>query len=133
MVIEADSSGAQVGSSFSYATARDWARLGQFWLQDGVWDGQRLLPEGWMRWSTTPAPAAPHGEYGAQFWLNAGRNGEHRPFSALPPNMFYASGFNGQSVSVFPDQEIVVVRLGFTTDDSWSSGEFLGRVLAALQ
>ena len=46
--------------------------------------------------------------------------------------MFYASGFNGQSVSVFPDQDIVVVRLGFTTDDSWNSGEFLGRVLAAL-
>jgi CubicO group peptidase (beta-lactamase class C family) len=132
MVIEADSSGAQVGSSFSYATARDWARLGQFWLQEGVWEGARLLPEGWMQWSTTPAPAAPHGEYGAQFWLNAGQNGENRPFSALPPNMFYASGFNGQSVSVFPDQEIVVVRLGFTTDDSWSSGEFLGRVLAAL-
>lgn len=133
MVIEADSSGAQVGSSFSYATARDWAKLGQFWLQDGVWDGERLLPPGWMVWSTAPAPAAPHGEYGAQFWLNAGRNGAHKPFPALPPNMFYASGFNGQSVSVFPDQEIVVVRLGFTTDDSWDGGEFLERVLAVLE
>jgi CubicO group peptidase (beta-lactamase class C family) len=132
MVIEADSSGAQVGSSFSYATARDWARLGQFWLQDGVWDGERLLPVGWMQWSTTPTPAAPNGEYGAQFWLNAGRHGEYKPFPELPPNMFYASGFNGQSVSVFPDQEIVVVRLGFTTDDSWDGGEFLERVLSVL-
>lgn len=85
-----------------------------------------------MEWSTTPAPAAPHGEYGAQFWLNAGRHGEHAPFAALPRNMFYASGFNGQSVSVFPDREIVVVRLGFTTDDSWNSEEFLVQVLAAL-
>lgn len=132
MVIEVDASGAQVGSSFSYASARDWARLGQFWLQDGVWEGQRLLPEGWMEWSTTPAAAAPRGEYGAQFWLNAGRHGEHAPFAALPRNMFYASGFNGQSVSVFPDREIVVVRLGFTTDDSWNSEEFLVQVLAAL-
>jgi len=132
MVIETDASGAQVGSSFSYATARDWARLGQFWLQDGVWEGQRLLPEGWIGWSTTPSAAAPHGEYGAQFWLNAGRNGQDRPFPALPENMFYASGFNGQIVAVFPTQRVVVARLGFTTDDSWNNAEFLEDVLAAL-
>jgi len=132
MVIETDASGVQVGSSFSYATARDWARLGQFWLQDGVWEGQRLLPEGWMDWSTTPAPAAPNGEYGAQFWLNAGRSSRDRPFPALPEDMFYASGFNGQMVAVFPEQQIVVARLGFTTDDSWNSAEFLEGVLAAL-
>jgi CubicO group peptidase (beta-lactamase class C family) len=132
MVIETDASGAQVGSSFSYATARDWARLGQFWLQDGVWNGERLLPAGWMDWSTKPAPAAPHGEYGAQFWLNAGKDGEHHAFPGLPPNVFFANGFNDQIVAVFPDQEIVVVRLGFTTDNSWNNTEFLGRVLTVL-
>lgn len=132
MVIETDASGAQVGSSFSYATARDWARLGQFWLQGGVWNGNRLLPAGWMEWSTTPAPAAPHGEYGAQFWLNAGKDGEHHAFPGLPPNAFFANGFNDQIVAVFPDQEIVVARLGFTTDDSWNNTEFLGRVLAEM-
>ena len=132
MVIEPDASGALVGSSFSYATARDWARLGQFWLQDGIWNGERLLPEGWLEWSTTPAPAAQKGQYGAQFWLNAGRNGQHRNFPGLPSNMFFAHGFNSQIVAVFPDEELVVVRLGFTTDDSWSDTEFLSGVLAAL-
>jgi CubicO group peptidase (beta-lactamase class C family) len=133
MVLETDASGAQVGSSFSYATARDWARLGQFWLQDGVWNGERLLPAGWLEWSTQPAPAAPHGEYGAHFWLNAGRDGAHQPMPGLPDNLFYASGFNGQIVAVFPEQEVVVVRLGFTTDDSWRNAEFLREVLASLE
>jgi CubicO group peptidase (beta-lactamase class C family) len=132
MVVETDASGAMVGSSFSYATARDWARLGQFWLQDGVWEGRRILPEGWMSWSTRPAPAAPHGEYGAQFWLNAGRDGQHKSFPDLPSNLFFANGFNDQTVAVFPDEEIVAVRLGFTTDGSWQLGEFLGGVYAAL-
>lgn len=132
MVIEPDASGTPVGSSFTYATARDWARLGQFWLQDGTWDGQRILPEGWMEWSASPAPAAPRGEYGAQFWLDAGRDGQHRSWPDLPGNLFIANGFNGQSVVVFPDQEIVVVRLGLTTDDSFSLGDLLHGVFAAL-
>lgn len=133
MVVETDSSGAPVGSSFSYATARDWARLGQFWLQDGVWDGQRILPEGWMEWSISPAPAAPRGEYGAQFWLNAGIKGEQKSFPELPSNLYFANGFNDQTVAIFPDQEIVAVRLGFTTDGSWSLGEFLRGVYEALE
>lgn len=132
LVLEPDASGAPVGSSFSYATARDWARLGQFWLQDGVWQGQRLLPAGWMQWSTEAAPAAPNGEYGAQFWLNRGVPGKDRPSPELPETMFMANGFNGQAVVVFPEQDLVVVRLGFTTDDSWDLDAFLLQVMAAL-
>jgi CubicO group peptidase (beta-lactamase class C family) len=132
MVIEPDASGAQVGSSFSYATARDWARLGQFWLQDGMWRGERLLPEGWMDWSTVAAPAATEGQYGAQFWLNRDVGGKGRPSPELPESMFMANGFNGQSIVVFPNQNIVVVRLGFTTDNSWDLNAFLVDVLAAL-
>lgn len=132
LVLEPDASGAPVGSSFSYATARDWARLGQFWLQDGVWQDQRLLPEGWMQWSTQAASAAPNGEYGAQFWLNRGVNGVGRPSPDLPETMFMANGFNGQSVVVFPEQDLVVVRLGFTTDNSWNLDAFLLNVLEAL-
>jgi CubicO group peptidase (beta-lactamase class C family) len=132
MVLEPDASGSPVGSSFSYATARDWARLGQFWLQDGQWNGQRLLPQGWMQWSTSPAPAAEMGQYGAQFWLNAGVDGEHRSFPDLPASMYFAHGFNSQIVAVFPEQELVVVRLGFTTDESWDDNAFLSSVLTAL-
>lgn len=72
LVIEPDASGTFVGSSFSYATARDWARVGMLFLNDGIWNGERILPEGWVQYSVTPAKAAPLGEYGAQVWLNAG-------------------------------------------------------------
>ena len=132
MVLEPDSSGSPVGSSFSFATARDWARLGQFWLQDGQWEGKRLLPEGWMQWSVSPAPAADKGQYGAQFWLNAGIHGEDRRYPEIPTSMYAALGYSGQVVAVFPEQEVVVVRLGFTTDDSWDNNVFLAAVLAAL-
>ena len=132
MVLEPDASGSPVGSSFSYATARDWARLGQFWLQDGQWNGQQLLPQDWMQWSTTPAPAAAMGQYGAQFWLNAGQDGGHRAFPDLPASMYFAHGFNSQIVAVFPQQRVVVVRLGFTTDDSWDDNAFLAAILAVL-
>ena len=72
-VMEPDAAGDFVGSSFMFATARDWARFGQLYLQDGVWDGRRILPEGWVAFSVTPAPAAPGGVYGAHFWLRLGR------------------------------------------------------------
>ncbi len=133
MVIEFDSSDSPVGSSFSYATARDWARLGQFWLQEGRWNGRPLLPEGWIRWSVTPAPAANRGQYGAQFWLNAGIEGARRSYPDLPASTFYAHGYSGQIVAVFPEQGVVVVRLGFTTDGSWDDNRFLAAILAALQ
>ena len=71
-VMEADPSGTFVGSSYTFATPRDWARFGLLFLQDGVWNGKRILPEGWVTYTTTPAAKAPKGEYGAMFWLNAG-------------------------------------------------------------
>ena len=132
MVLEPDASGSPVGSSFSYATARDWARMGEFWLQEGLWNGEMLLPKEWIRWSTSPAPAALMGQYGAQFWLNAGVEGEHLALPDLPPSMYFAHGFNSQIVAVFPEQEVVVARLGFTTDDSWDDNAFLAAILAAL-
>ena len=64
--MEADASGTLVGSSFMYSTPRDWARFGQFLMQDGVWNDQRILPEGWVDYMTTPTPAAHQGQYGAQ-------------------------------------------------------------------
>ena len=65
---EPDPSGTFVGSSYVFATARDWAQFGLLYLQDGVWDGERLFPEGWVAYTTTPTPQAPQGEYGAMFW-----------------------------------------------------------------
>jgi len=135
-VWERDASGTFVGSSYLYATARDFARFGLLCANDGVWMGERILPEGWMKYSTTPAPAAPKGEYGALFWLNAGAPGkpETRPYPKLPADAFFALGFQGQTIAVLPSQKLVVVRLGMTYDDDWGGmNVFLPEILAAIK
>ena len=71
-VIEPDASGTFIGSSFCYATARDWARFGLLYLNNGKSNGEQILPEDWVRRTTTPSDAAEQGEYGFQWWLNAG-------------------------------------------------------------
>jgi CubicO group peptidase (beta-lactamase class C family) len=113
-VLEPDAAGTFVGSSFMYASARDWARFGMLFLQDGVWDGERVLPEGWVEYSTTPAPAASRGRYGAHWWLNAGEAGDpsRRPWPDLPADIYWASGYQGQHVVVVPSLDLVIVRLG---------------------
>jgi CubicO group peptidase (beta-lactamase class C family) len=142
-VLETDASGTFVGSSFLYATARDWARFGLLYLHDGVVQpgsppaspsGTRLLPEGWVDFARRPAPAAPKGQYGAQWWLNPGARPEDRVMPSLPPDLFYAQGFQEQSVVVVPSRGAVIVRLGLTNDESaWNLEAFVAEVLAALQ
>jgi len=127
-VLETDPSGTFVGSSFLYASARDWARLGLLLLQDGRWRGEQVLPAGWSAWLRQPAPAAPHGRYGAHLWLNAGTGpeGADRPYPGLPRDLCYFAGFQGQRVYVLPSRELVVVRLGLTKDESvWSEPDIL--------
>jgi CubicO group peptidase (beta-lactamase class C family) len=116
---EPDASGSFVGSSYAYMTARDWARFGELFRRDGVWEGRRQLPEGWLRYATTPTPAAPHGEYGAHWWLNAGPPGDPaaRPWPAIPAEVYAARGHSGQWVAVVPSARLVVVRLGLTVPD----------------
>jgi len=109
MVAEPDASGVQVGSSYAYMTARDWQRVGQFWL-DAWHNRSDLLPSGWQKDSSEPRPSDARGRYGRGFWLNT----DGVSFPGLPDNLFYASGNAGQSVVVFPDEELVVVRLAFT-------------------
>ena len=133
-VVEADSSGSFVGSSYMFATARDWARFGLFIKNDGVWKGERILPEGWVAYSTTPTPKAPMGKYGAQFWLNAGdkENPTNRTYPSLPADLAYLSGFNDQVVAIIPSKDLVVVRLGVTHDNSWSNETFVKNVIDAI-
>ncbi len=115
-LLEPDASGTFVGSSCGYGSARDWARFGLLYLNDGVWNGERILPEGWVKYSSTPVPAAPIGQYGAQFWLNAGAkdNYEKSYHPGIPHDEFGAEGFEEQSVFIIPSQKLVVVRLGIS-------------------
>jgi CubicO group peptidase (beta-lactamase class C family) len=116
-VLETDAAGTFVGSSYLYATARDWARFGQFLLQDGVWKGEAILPEGFAAWMRQPAPAS-SGAYGrGQLWLR-GPSGTREEDAALgiPGDAFWANGHDGQTVTVIPSRKLVVVRMGLTPD-----------------
>ena len=116
--IEPDERGTLVGSSYMYATARDWARYGQFLLQDGVWQGEELLPPGYVAMMATPVEAS-HGQYGmGQTWLwgsDAVTPGVN-PDAAfgIPPDTFWMSGHDGQSVCIIKSRQLVIVRLGLT-------------------
>ncbi len=134
-ILEPDASGTFVGSSYIFATARDWARFGLLYLQDGVWNGERILPEGWVAYTTTPTPPAPKGEYGAMFWLNAGAPGDpsDRRWPDAPRDAYAAEGFQEQKVIIIPSRDTVLVRFGATTDRStWNTSRFIHDVLAAL-
>ena len=107
-VFEQDMSGTPVGSSYLYATAMDFARFGQMYLEDGCVGGERILPEGWVDYTRTPA-ANSEERYGAFFWLN--RNGK---FPDVPGDMYYCDGFNGQDIFIFPSHQLVIVILGYS-------------------
>ncbi|RPH49300.1 MAG: class C beta-lactamase-related serine hydrolase [Desulfobacteraceae bacterium] len=134
-VPEPDPSGTYVGSSYTFATPRDWARFGQLYLQDGVWNGERILPEGWIAYTTTPTSGAPIGEYGALFWLNVGQASDHgkRRWPSSPADAYSADGFQEQKVIIIPSKKLVLVRFGATTfRKAWNTDVFIADVLAAL-
>lgn len=133
--LEADASGTFVASSYLFATARDWARLGLLMAQDGVWDGRRILPEGWVGFLTTLAPQSPQGRYGAHWWLKLSKElgGQTAAAARLPPDAFHALGHEGQCLTVIPSRGLVVVRLGLSIDVSaWDHAAFLDALLTAL-
>jgi CubicO group peptidase (beta-lactamase class C family) len=105
-VLEPDPWGNFLLSGYDYGTARNWARLGLLYLRDGVWNGRRLLPEGWTRFVSTPAPAWPRPEYGGQFWING------RGQWNLPRDAYFMSGAGGQHTFIVPSHDLVVVRMG---------------------
>src|SRR5215475_13622149 len=107
-VLETDPYGNFILSGYAYGTARNWARLGLLYLQDGMWQGHRLLPEGWATFVSTPAPAWGQ-RYGGFFWLH-----RTRAFD-LPEDAYYALGAGGQIMLVVPSRALVVVRLGYST------------------
>ncbi len=115
-VLEADEHGTFVGSSYLYATARDWARFGQFLLQGGVWNGKDILPTGFVDWMREPAPASK--VYGRGLLWIEGPGDERRPGAGiaqgLPKDTYWMEGHDGQTVAIIPSEQLVVVRLGLT-------------------
>jgi CubicO group peptidase (beta-lactamase class C family) len=131
--LETDWNGDFVLSSQVWTTARDLARLGLLYLNDGVWEGERILPEGWADYVATPAPAQPQdrrpGEnrpgYGAQFWLYGERHG-------LPEGSYAARGNRGQYLMIIPAHGVLVVRRGFDDGGGFDLKRFSADILAAI-
>jgi len=119
---EFDARGTMIGGSIMHATARDYARFGEFLRNHGVVNGQRLLPESWMDFMLTPSPT--DGGYGGHIWLNRARPAGSDP--ALwpdrgPNDLFACIGHQGQYIIVSPSQRVTIVRLGITRDDQFPS------------
>ena len=126
-------SGEFIGGAFVHATARDWARFGYLYLRDGVWDGQRLLPEGWVDFSRTASPAENNSVHGAHFWVNHTPHGEQWPLlPGAPESTFAADGAYFQMVAIVPTKDLVAVRLGETQSTPYPAvKEIFGRTVAS--
>ena len=111
-VLETDPYGNFLLQGYELAPARDWLRLGLLYQQDGTWNGQRLLPEGWSNFVRTPAPAWSEPIYGGMFWLNRTRQWP------VPEDAYYMAGAGGQYTIIIPTHELVVVRLGHYKGDT---------------
>jgi len=128
-VLETDIHGNFILTGYDYGTARNWARLGLLYLRDGVWQGTRLLPEGWAGLVSRPAPAWPRPEYGGLFWVNGAGDYE------LPRSAYSMAGAGEQRVFVVPSHDLVVVRLGHRRGEErakTSLNEALRLLMAAL-
>ncbi len=127
MVIETDLAGNYVGSSYSWATARDWAKFGLLYLHHGNWNGEQLLNESWVKYAATPTNGS-NGQYGAHFWLNAGGK-----YPNVPKDLFSCNGYQGQYIFIIPSKDLVVVRFGLAENPDFDVDTFLKEVLGAIQ
>jgi CubicO group peptidase (beta-lactamase class C family) len=126
---EVDWNGDFLMSGDMWSTVRDMARFGLFYTEDGVWSGERILPEGWANYVATPAPAQPAyadgRAYGAQFWLFG-------PKQRLPEGCYSPAGARGQYAMIVPQHGLVVVRRGFDLEPGFNIARFTRHVIAAL-
>lgn len=132
MIVEPDASGTYVGSSYCYATARDYARFGLLYYNNGIWNGKQLLAEDWVKQTIQPSAADKQKHYGFQFWLNGFTKEDvgKRLYPDVPADMFFADGYGGQYIYIIPSKHLVVVRLGLHNIDE---NKFLKEVIAAIK
>ena len=126
MIVEADLSGNYVGSSYAWATPRDWAKFGLLYLHDGNWNGDQIFDSAWVDYVTTPTETS-NGEYGGHFWLNAGGI-----YPNAPKEMYSANGFQGQRVFIIPSKDLVIVRMGLAGDEYFDFNQFLQDIIESI-
>ncbi|CAM3608505.1 serine hydrolase domain-containing protein [Zobellia roscoffensis] len=127
MLIETDMKGNFVGSSYAWATTRDWAKFGLLYLNKGNWNGEQLFDESWVDYVSEPTLHS-DGTYGGHFWLNA--NGK---YPDVPRDLYSANGYQGQRVFIIPSKDLVVVRTGLAEAPDFDINLFLKNILAAIK
>jgi CubicO group peptidase (beta-lactamase class C family) len=125
MLVETDMTGNYVGSSYAWATTRDWSKLGLLYLHKGNWNGEQLFDKSWAKYVSTPTNTS-NGKYGAHFWLNADGF-----YPDAPRDMYSCNGFQGQKVFIIPSQDLVIVRMGLTGDSDFDFNELLRGILGS--
>ncbi len=126
MILEADLKGNYVASSYGWATARDWSKLGLLYLKNGNWNGEQIFSKDWVSYATTPTPSS-NGLYGAGIWLNTSKE-----LPDVPENVYRFTGFQGQYVVMLPDHDMVIVRLGLVKDQA-SINDLVSGVIASIK
>lgn len=129
-ILEPDESGTFIGSSFMLASARDWAKFGQLYLDGGVVGDQRLFAAEWVDYVTRHTKAAKGTGYGAGFWINRNNQGVINP--ALPADTFRADGFQGQHIYMIASRDLVVVRLGAASVGT-GTAQLVAQIIAAMK
>ncbi|KAB7530707.1 serine hydrolase [Flagellimonas olearia] len=126
MILEADIDGNYVGSSYAWASTRDWARFGQLYLDRGKWNGEQIFSPEWVDYITTPTIHS-DGTYGAHFWLNA-----EGKYPDVPKDLFSCNGYQGQYVFVIPSKDLVVVRTGLAEEPEFDVNGVLSNIVKAV-
>lgn len=126
MVLETDESGNYIGSSYGYATPRDWAKFGLLYLNEGNWYGEQIVDTSWVNFTRQPAEHS-GGMYGAHFW----HNHNHSAYRDVPIDLYSCNGFEGQYVYIIPSRDLVVVRMGLNQGAEYNANSFLRDVIKA--
>ena len=126
-IFETDAAGNFAGSSYLYATMRDYVRFGLLYLNKGNWLGNQILPEGWTNYAAKPANGS-GGKYGSFFWLN-----QSGSFPNVPRDLFMRQGHDGQAIYIIPSLQLVVVRTGFSKKEDFDFQKFLAEIVTAVK
>ena len=126
MIVETDMAGNYVGSSYSWATTRDWAKFGLLYLHKGNWNGEQLFDESWAKYVATPTNGS-NGDYGGHFWLNASGF-----YPDAPRDLYSANGYQGQRVFILPSQDLVIVRMGLSEEVKFDFNGLLKGIVGSL-
>ena len=127
MILETDMTGNYVGSSYGWATTRDWSKFGLLYLHKGNWNGEQIFNESWVKYTATPTNTS-NGDYGGHFWLNSGGK-----FPDVPRDMYYCGGFQGQMVVIIPSLDLVIVRMGLKENPEFDFNEMFKGIIGSLK